>query len=168
MKCTTIGTMITISKMITAATRQNLIFMSFNHICFLTLFAPLLKPWALTAKLSALSSMESSLSPLHKAVSTLLSQELTKTKKKTAGHTYRSITLLMLSLMIPTVSSISCNDLLVQRFRLTHADARNSPMTVTYRLQSSSLGVTTRLGSLRWDVWVVWHAGGHRVRVCVL
>lgn len=78
--------MITTKRIITTSTRHNLIFKSFHHICFLTLFAPLLKPWAETAKLSALSSIEVNLSP-------------------------RSATLLMLSLIIPTVSSISCTNI---------------------------------------------------------
>lgn len=80
-KCTAIGTIITINKMITTKIRHILIFISFHHISFLTRLAPLLNPCALIAKLSVLFSIESNLSP-------------------------RSATLLMLSLIIPTVSSI--------------------------------------------------------------
>lgn len=83
LKWTTRGTMITIKITMIPITIHNLIFISFHHICFLTLLAPLLKPWALTAKLSALSWIESNLSPL-------------------------SATLLRLSLMISTVSLTCC------------------------------------------------------------
>jgi len=57
------------------------IFMSFHHICFLTRFAPLRKPWAETARLSVLSWRESNRSP-------------------------RWETLLIFSRITPTVSSI--------------------------------------------------------------
>ena len=61
------------------------IFMSFHHICFLTLLAPRRKPCADTAKLSVLSWRLSRRSP-------------------------RSETLLMLLRMTLTVESISCSE----------------------------------------------------------
>src|SRR5271168_2300236 len=86
--------MIMTRRIITPPTRHNLIFISFHHICFLTLFAPRLNPCALTARLSVFDSSESRRSP-------------------------RSATLLILSRMMPTyckphteerdtVSSICC------------------------------------------------------------
>jgi len=75
------GTMITIKRTIMPTMIQILIFMSFHHICFLTLFAPLRKPCADTARLSVLSCNASRRSP-------------------------RCETLFMLSLITPTVSSI--------------------------------------------------------------
>ena len=69
--------------MIIPTIRQILIFISFHHICFLTRFAPRLKPCAEVAKLSVLSWSESRRSP-------------------------RWETLLMFSRMTPTVSSICC------------------------------------------------------------
>lgn len=68
-----------------------LIFMSFHHMAFLTLLAPLLKPCADLWRLSVLSCSESSRSP-------------------------RSDTLLMLSLIIPTVLSISWIELALYIF----------------------------------------------------
>lgn len=44
LRLTTVGTMIRIKTMMTPRTMHILIFMSFHHICFLTLFAPRRKP----------------------------------------------------------------------------------------------------------------------------
>lgn len=63
--------------------RHMRIFMSFHHICLRTRLAPRRKPWAETARVSVLSCRESRRAP-------------------------RSETLLMLSRMMPTVLSISC------------------------------------------------------------
>lgn len=73
----------TMMKMMTATATPMMmrIFISFHHMFFRTLFAPLRKPCADTARLSVLSCNESSLSPL-------------------------SATFVIFSLMIPTVSSI--------------------------------------------------------------
>jgi hypothetical protein len=78
------GTMMMMSRMRMPTKRQMRIFMSFHHICLRTRLAPLRKPCAETARLSVLSCSESRRAP-------------------------RSDTLLMLSLMIPTVLSISCD-----------------------------------------------------------
>ena len=83
------GTMITINTMMTPKIRHILIFISFHHMSFLTRLAPRRKPCALIARLSVLFSIESNLSP-------------------------RSATLLILSLMIPTVSSICYNFVSIQ------------------------------------------------------
>lgn len=73
------------SRMMMPMIRHILIFMSFHHICFLTLLAPRLKPCAETARLSVLSCRLSRRSP-------------------------RSETLLMLLRMTLTVESISCTN----------------------------------------------------------
>lgn len=78
-----LGTMMMISRMMMPMIRHILIFISFHHICFLTLLAPRLKPCADVAKLSVLSCKLSRRSP-------------------------RSETLLMLLRMTLTVESISC------------------------------------------------------------
>lgn len=78
-----LGTMMMTSKTMMPMIRHILIFMSFHHICFLTLLAPRLKPCAETARLSVLSCRLSRRSP-------------------------RSETLLMLLRMTLTVESISC------------------------------------------------------------
>jgi len=80
---TPLGTMMMTSKRMMPTIRHILIFMSFHHICFLTLLAPRLKPCAETARLSVLSCRLSRRSP-------------------------RSETLLMLLRMTLTVESISC------------------------------------------------------------
>lgn len=79
-----LGTIMTMSKMMMPTIRQILIFMSFHHICFLTLLAPRLNPCAETARLSVLSCRLSRRSP-------------------------RSETLLILLRMTLTVESISCH-----------------------------------------------------------
>jgi len=78
---TTAGTIITMRSTMIPTIKHMRIFISFHHICFRTLFAPLLNPWAETARLSVLSCNESSRSPL-------------------------CDTLLMFSRITPTVSSI--------------------------------------------------------------
>ncbi len=77
------GTIMTMRRTMIPTIKHMRIFMSFHHICFRTLFAPLRKPWAETARLSVLSRRESSRSPL-------------------------CDTLLMFSRITPTVSSICC------------------------------------------------------------
>lgn len=85
----------TMSKMMMPMIRHILIFISFHHICFLTLLAPRLNPCAETARLSVLSCRLSRRSP-------------------------RSETLLMLLRMTLTVESISCDGSISSGFLKCH------------------------------------------------
>lgn len=122
--------------MMTPKTIHMRIFISFHHMSFLTRLAPRRNPWALMARLSVLFSIESNRSPL-------------------------SATLLMLSLMIPTVSSI-CYKLLVN-----FSSQSQSHKSSTYCLDGGSPGVGLLACSLIRNVWVVWNGGRHDSRVLI-